>query len=290
MKHRFHGYHRFLYYTAFMKTISNFSSSGDAAAEGSTSQTKKQPKFDPSALYYDMSGDKFLVIFNHYEYQKTRYFKDKRPSTRKGTDVDVKVLKELFGRLGFKIFTYTDKEYDDIIELMTEIANMDHSKTSCLVVVILTHGDKKGVVYAADRGYLLKDVTSLLETGDIGLVNKPKIFFVQACRGDKVDEGRTVRYDGEETLVVPSHVDFLLMQSSVDDYLSWRDLGGSWMIQELCEVIDDHHRSYDLLQLITITTRNVAYKRASYTPSNKSTHNKKQTPETCFTLTKLLKF
>ncbi|RVE50314.1 hypothetical protein evm_004980 [Chilo suppressalis] len=276
----------------FDAKAANTSSINNTNPEGSGVLPKKQPKFDPAALYYDMSGDKFLVIFNHFEFQKTRYFNNKRPTTRKGTHQDETALKDTFTKLGFKIFIYREYEYTQIIDAMKAIANLDHTKTSCLVVVILTHGDTEGVVYAADRGYLLKDVTSILEAGHIGLVNKPKLFFIQACRGGKVDEGRTVRHDGEENqlLVVPSHADFLIMHSSVDDHLSWRDIGGSWMIQELCEIIDAHHHNMDLLHLITLTNRNVAYTRASNTPSNLRTHNMKQIPETRFTLTKLVKF
>jgi hypothetical protein len=81
----------------------------------------------------------------------------------------------------------------------------------------------------------------------------------------------------------------LILFIKISDYISWRDDDGSWLIQELCETIEVYHRSMDLLQMISITNRNVAYKRISYTKKAK-TNNKKQTPETRFTLTKLLKF
>lgn len=35
---------------------------------------KAQPKFNPEDMFYDMSGDKYLVIFNHTKYKTTRYF------------------------------------------------------------------------------------------------------------------------------------------------------------------------------------------------------------------------
>lgn len=280
----------------FFNSKPSNSSANEAAKVSATEPPQKSSKpsikFDPSALYYDMSGDKFMLIFNHVNYSKTRYFNYKRPKSRKGTDEDVTSLKDIFGKLDFKVFTHTDKEHGEIIDIMSSIRKEDHSTTSCFVVVILTHGDKGGYVFAKDKPYLLKDLTSMLESADTGLVNKPKLFFVQACRGDKMDEGRTVEIDGPEDnwLVVPSHVDFLFMQSSVDDYLSWRDAGGSWMIQELCEVVDAHHQNHDLLQLITLAQRNVAYKRSSNTPFDLRTHDKKQMPETRFTLTKLVKF
>ena len=58
------------------------------------------------------------------------------------------------------------------------VATKDHSKTSCICVTILTHGDKGGEVHAADRPYLLTDVIAIFEK-QRSLVNKPKLFFVQ---------------------------------------------------------------------------------------------------------------
>lgn len=76
---------------------------------------------------------------------------------------------------------------------------------------------------------------------------------------------------------------------SISDYLSYRDANGSWMIQALCDIIANYHNHLDLLQMITMMNRKVAYERSAYAP-NKPMHNKKQMPETRFTLTKHLKF
>nr|AEK20819.1 caspase-3 [Helicoverpa armigera] len=246
-------------------------------------------KFDKDALYYNMSGEKYLIILNHHTFKKTRYFKNQQPSTRNGTDNDVKSLKTLFGNLGFEVIVFRDLEYEEIIKNLKAIATKDHSRTSCMCVTILSHGDKGGEVHAADRPYLLTDVFTIFEKQP-GLVNKPKLFFVQACRGASVDAGNTVALDGEASFTVPTHADFLVLRSSVEDYLSYRDANGSWMIQALCHVVQKHYEDLDLLHMITLVNRHVAYERTTYTPSNRAMNNKKQMPETRFTLTKLLKF
>nr|AEK20823.1 caspase-3 [Spodoptera exigua] len=248
-------------------------------------------KFDPNALYYDMSGDKYLIILNQHTFKKTIYFQNKQPSTRTGTDNDVKSLKTIFGNLGFEVIVLKDLEYSDIIKNLTAIASKDHSKTSCICITILTHGDKGGEVHAADRPYLLTDIMAIFEK-QLSLVNKPKLFFVQACRGANMDAGNTVALDSQSdsVLTIPTHADFLVLCSTVEDHLSYRDMYGSWMIQALCHVMEEHHEDLDLLHMITLMNRKVAYERSTYTPSNKAMNNKKQMPETRFTLTKLLKF
>ncbi|XP_026745566.1 caspase-like, partial [Trichoplusia ni] len=247
------------------------------------------PKFNKDSLYYDMSGDKYLVILNHHEFQSTRYFRFRKPSTRNGTDNDVKSLTEVFKHFGFDTSNvFRNLVYEDIIKNLTAIATQDHSKTSCICVAILTHGDKGGELHAADRPYLLSDVMNIFEKQP-SLVNKPKLFFVQACRGANADDGMTVQLDSENVMTVPSHADFLLLCSTVEDYLSYRDINGSWMIQALCQVISENYEDLDLLHMITLVNRKVAYERVTYTRDAK-THNKKQMPETRFTLTKLLKF
>lgn len=248
-------------------------------------------KFDPNALYYDMNGDKYLVILNQHVFQKTRYFKYQQPTTRNGTEQDVKALRSLFGGLGFEVIMFKDLDYEGIIKNLTAVATRDHTKTACICITILTHGDKGGELHASDRPYLLSDIITIFEK-QRSLINKPKLFFVQACRGGNIDAGNTVKLDSESECVlsIPTHADFLILYSTVEDYLSYRDANGSWMIQALCDIVSKHYEDLDLLHMITLINKKVAYERVTYTPRNSETNNKKQMPETRFTLTKYLKF
>ncbi|XP_032510684.2 caspase-1-like [Danaus plexippus] len=246
---------------------------------------------DEDIMYYDMSGDKYLVIFNHFEYEKTRYFNYKKPSDRNGTEKDVERLKKVFGNLGFKITTHDDFSHGEIFDAVVEFSKLNHKATSCVCFAFLTHGDKCGDLYARDRTYQFRDVTMMIESGDAGLVGKPKLFFVQACRGRLVDDGRRLEMDGSEaTFVIPTHADFLVLYSTVEDYVSFRDRDGSFMIQELCNVIEEYQKSWDLLHMITLLHRRVAYNKITFAPSHLAIHDKKQMPETRYSLTKLLKF
>ena len=58
---------------------------------------------------------------------------------------------------------------------------MDHSKHSCFVCCILSHGDE-GVIYGTDGTVEIREFTSYFGRNR-SLVGKPKLFFFQACQG-----------------------------------------------------------------------------------------------------------
>ncbi|KAJ0181601.1 hypothetical protein K1T71_002323 [Dendrolimus kikuchii] len=257
----------------------------------SSNQTRSLPVLDTNSVYYDMKGKKYMIIYNHHTYKKTRYFKG-QPNPRNGTYEDVKSLKQLFSKLDFEVIVYHDKEYQEIEESLRSFCNDNHSETSCVCVVILSHGGKGGELYAADRPYQLQKLIELFEIGDPGLVTKPKLFLVQACRGRLMDEGKSVQVDGDDSNVIkiPTHSDFLVLCSTVEDYVAYRDKNGSWMVQAFCEMVEKYHQELDILQIITLMNQKVAIGRVSHNPDNPEFHGKKQMPETRFTLTKFFKF
>lgn len=74
-------------------------------------------------------------------------------------------------------------------------------------------------------------------------------------------------------------------------FYSWRNPdSGSWFIQALCEELDLHGRSRDLLTLMTFVNRRVAIEYQSYVPENEKFHAKKQIPSIVSMLTRLVYF
>ncbi|XP_034836797.1 caspase-like isoform X2 [Maniola hyperantus] len=255
---------------------------------GCASADSSEPGVIKEISCYDMSGEKYLTIFNHYCYKNTKYFHYKKPQSRIGTNEDVIKLTKTFKDMDYKVTCHENMDYGEIMNKIIEISKQDHTATSCLCFVFLTHGLKGGDLFAADRPYQFRDVTTLLENGHASLVGKPKIFIVQACRGDQIDSGRKMAIDGPEVSInIPTHADFLVLYSSVESFVSYRNKEGSFLVQELCDVIEEYHKQWDMLHIITLVQRRVAYYRTTFAPANPSIHDKKQMPETRFTLTKL---
>ena len=88
-----------------------------------------------------------------------------------------------------------DKQLTSFIEKMKECLKcrpIDFTKYSCFMAFILSHGDEKGIAgkdYHNDTNLVKVDMLSSYFTPNQceGLKNKPKIFFIQACRGSQRD-------------------------------------------------------------------------------------------------------
>ncbi|MEQ2165503.1 Caspase-3, partial [Goodea atripinnis] len=134
----------------------------------------------------------------------------------------------------------------------------DHSNSASFVCVLLSHGDE-GVFYGTDGPLQLQTLTSLFR-GDRckSLVGKPKLFFIQACRGTDLDPG--VESDSpEETTKIPVEADFLYAFSTAPGYYSWRNtMSGSWFIQSLCDIIGKYGKELELLHIMTRVNHKVA--------------------------------
>jgi len=83
------------------------------------------------------------------------------------------------------------------------VANMDHTQHDCLIVAVLSHGEL-GLLYAHDTAYKADSLWYHFTPDKCPtLAGKPKLFFIQACQGDKLDAGVTLK-ERTETDGLPS--------------------------------------------------------------------------------------
>ncbi|XP_023609136.1 caspase-7 isoform X2 [Myotis lucifugus] len=195
-----------------------------------------------------------------------------------------------FEKLG-KCIIINNKKFDE-----STASEEDHSKAACFACVLLSHGEENSI-YGTDGKMDIKDLTSLFR-GDrcTTLIGKPKLFFIQACRGTEFDDGIQADSgpigdtDASPRQKIPVEADFLFAYSTVPGYYSWRNPGyGSWFVQALCATLNEHGRSLDLLQILTRVNYKVArnFESRSNYPQ---LHEKKQIPCVVSMLTKDLYF
>lgn len=181
-------------------------------------------------------------------------------SARNGTDVDAAGVMKTFKSLGYKMIVFTDLKVQEMKDKLLKVSQEDHSKHASFVCVILSHGDE-GVIYGTD-GFEKLDVLTRYFKGDRcrGLVGKPKLFFIQACRGGEFDGGiETDSVEDTSSEKIPVEADFLYAYSTAPGYYSWRNTyNGSWFIQSLCEMLEKH-RDLEIMQIMTRVNRKVAY-------------------------------
>jgi len=223
------------------------------------------------------SMGKFVIISNK------NFDANTGMGVRTGTDVDAENLYLRFKEFGFDVDVKRNLKAKDIRDLFQGIARMDHSSYASFGCAILTHGED-GVVYGTNGPIEIDQITKPFK-GDRckSLVGKPKVFFIQACRGTDLMDGTNVdphQHDANSDIAerLPVESDFLMAYSVVPGYFSWRNsIRGSWFIQALCECLDKYGRSMDLLRLMTRVNKKVALDFESNT-NNREMHKKKQIP------------
>lgn len=208
----------------------------------------------------------YCVIINNIKFKTMK--------DRLGSDWDAENLEKLFKRhLGFFVERFDDLTSLQMRQLMDNVRKQDHSKLSCLVVAILTHGIE-GQVYGTDGGLSkIEDLTAYFDgTQCPTLIGKPKIFILQACRGGNFDDGveatddataqeREEDYeeiDGRYTLL-PDKADFVLAYATAPQYVSWRNSAfGTWFIKAFTETMYERARTDHFMDILTEVNRKVA--------------------------------
>lgn len=243
---------------------------------------------DPYAEEYDMNHKRrgVALVLNHVNFESM--------ATRKGSMKDSVDLKTSLDKLGFDVRVYTDPTVKTITTTLQSTAAEDHTNADCLIVVAMSHGES-GLLHSHDSLYPVDALWAPFTADRCStLAGKPKLFFIQACRGTQLDKGVKIIHETDSkrtTYSIPAYADIMVAYSTYDGFYSWRNPdAGSWFIQALCEELDLHGRSRDLLSLMTSVNRRVAIEYQSYVPQNEKYHARKQIPSIVSMLTRLVYF
>lgn len=209
------------------------------------------------------------LIFDNENFAPSRGIGNYPP--RIGSHVDAANLSNIFTFLGFDVHIFKDKTASQIRLTLKSVAEYDHSQNDCFICCVLTHGEY-GSLHSYDDRYPIDNIfVNFLGHRCPSLVGKPKLFFIQACQGTRLDNGVPVMsqdsYDGVATYFkIPTYADFLIAQSTIPGFFSFRNTDkGSWFISALVEVIHEYHQKLDLLSIMTIVSQRVAYYYTSNT-------------------------
>ncbi|XP_072250153.1 caspase-2 isoform X2 [Leuresthes tenuis] len=110
---------------------------------------------------------------------------------RKGGEVDDEVLRKVFTELDYLVSVHRNLTAQDMRTCIENFCRRpEHRTVDSCVVCLLSHG-VEGAVYGTDGQLLQLDwVFQSFDNAHCPLLqNKPKMFFVQACRGDEMDCG-----------------------------------------------------------------------------------------------------
>jgi hypothetical protein len=169
-----------------------------------------------------------LVLFNYQNFIDKKHY-------RAGSEKDVENVTRLFKHFNYEIKQHLDKSAADTLEIISEYARRDYSNDTCVIFFIMSHGNEKGKILASNQEWI--NVNDFVQPFKFvkSLTRKPKLFFIQACRGE--DKMRFIgdvfaneekfEHDGpnldkDDDANVPIEADFLFCYSTVEGYYSLR--------------------------------------------------------------------
>jgi len=267
--------------------------------------------FNENECYKHWSKPKGLaIIFNNRRFARNMNLNTPILPERHGTDVDCKNMENLLTQLGYDVRVKNDLTREELYGAITRFANKsEHKHCDSTIVVILTHGTHE-YIYGSD-GDVVKIQTFIGHLNSANcpaLKNKPKLFIIQACRGDTYDDGvdgggfadhghrnheddRTNRAelrmelaskdeaDAKTIEKTPKDADIIIACATTPGYVSWRNtMRGSWFIQAICDVFARNAWKEEILHLFIEVNRIVS--------KNISGTGHKQVPEPSYRLTK----
>ncbi|XP_064201175.1 caspase-3b isoform X1 [Anguilla rostrata] len=252
--------------------------------------TRGKRESDSDRYRYNMNYARIgqCVIINN-----KRFDEETGLSFRDGTDIDESLAKETFKGLGYDIKIFNDLTVAKIVEELTKVSKEDHSQSASFVCVLLSHGKEENLLCGTDGLVELPKLTGLFR-GDrcATLVGKPKLFFIQACRGTDLDDGviETDSVPGGSPVKIPVEADFLYAYSTAPGYYAWRNTDrGSWFIQSLSHMLTEYGKQLEIMQIMTRVNNMVAREFQSFN-LQPELDAKKQIPSIVSMLTKELYF
>ncbi len=144
----------------------------------------------------DNVGKALIVNIKHYS-------GDKKPfNLRAGSEKDVESMRKVFQKLGFKV-QVTPTKYEgtkgEVEKILKDFASSDnHVGMSMTAVCIMAHGDDGYFCTSDKEKIFLEDVYELFNGDKCQSLNgKPKLFFIQACRGTQSQGGGKIVADSQ---------------------------------------------------------------------------------------------
>ena len=234
-----------------------------------------------SLCQYDM--DKFprgcCVIINNENFPKDRQ--------RTGAEKDAKALEGLFNDLGFTVIVRENLSLPAVRKLLRIMTKTDHTNSSCLVWIMMSHGSEDGIECSDGDNLDEKELYENFSTRNCPTLNgKPKIFIFQCCRGDRLDkliehpleypnEVDTTSYKQASSTnkhgmhMSPDKADMITVHATFAGYAAIRiESEGSLFIQTFVKVLrDKRYEKEEFKQQLTVVKKRMAQARYPYSDS-----------------------
>lgn len=248
---------------------------------------------EPSDFLYDMDRG-FVCIINNVEFDHL--------DNRYGSDEDLKSLKTFFlEKLMWReedVLIRRNLTVEEMQEIINTLHRYDYNNYGAFFLIILSHGNKFGI---CGKDSLPRDSLTILDVKkDIlpffnarncySLADKPKVFIMQACRGDLDDNGTPLETDADMAepptryrRQIPDMSEYLLCYPCVPGYTSIRNVeSGTYFIQSLVNIFNAKYDKEDILSMLLRVNYVVSRARNSLRTKQMPSHDNRLTRKTYF--------
>ncbi len=205
-------------------------------------------------IIYEAKSGYVLVINNNI-------FPSREDVERTGFNDDVRNLTSLFDDFNFRTRVHDNLTKSEMLNLFTDTAEKDFSRFDCFVCVILSHGSNNEIYGTDDEVIKIEAITKLFRRDECtSLEGKPKIFLIQACRGQRRD--RVPIESDSDTISFSSSslpADSLICFASAPGHQSYRHpLLGSWFISSVIDVFKEYADREHIMDMMLRVNNRVA--------------------------------
>ena len=240
-------------------------------------------------LKYKMDHAKrgIALVININKYDPNTFKLEERELFKK----DVENLWDTLYYLEFDVELKVNSTKSQIEESLKQIASINHNDFDCFLCVVMSHGDEDNIVTSDNQFISFEEIMSPIKSCK-SLFNKPKMFFFQACRGDKEmgsiassaistkSSQAEEMSDHQEINSLSSNLqlnlnktiankfenesDLLICFSTLPNHLSWSvdKSEGTIFIKSVCDVFNDAYKylpnNKSLAQMITSINKSIS--------------------------------
>lgn len=189
---------------------------------------------------------------------------------RPGADKDVLFMNWWLDQCGFEYTLCTDPDRMELLEKLTSFRdglNEAKDEISCCLVTLMSHGENGFIKIKGNHRVSLEDVFEMFNNKNCpALHEKPKIFIIQACRGEKRDNG--VETDDEpmdlddisDRKRLPTFSDYFIIYPTQADHVALRHPStGSVMIEAMTDIFKKYGNKWHIADFFTQVNNKVVH-------------------------------
>jgi len=167
-------------------------------------------------------------------------------NNRDGAQHDAARLNKSMKRLGFEVRIYKNQPKANVADILEKYKGMDMSNIEVFGMAISSHGSSDNIIYLNDTHTDLNFFVDPIKSNKT-LAQKPKLFFVNACRGGKF--AKTVELVAQSTVQPrrwPYDADCLIHFSTIEKTFSLRNTktGSYFIVALVWRDIFEFHPNY----------------------------------------------